>query len=89
MDDPAQVCRVEKYQGIIAISRKKIINFEFSFLFTFFKNNSLGPGFDSLNHFTNEKSAYNLKQSYTIVKTILENSLEGFCPRDEKFFKVL
>ena len=56
-------------------------------MFTFFLNNFLGPGFDSLNHFTNEKSAYNLKQSYTIVKTILENSLEGFCPRDEKFFK--
>ena len=35
----------------------------------------------------NEKSAYNLKQNYTIVKQILEHSLEGFCPRDEKFFK--
>ena len=56
-------------------------------LFTFFFSIFLGPGFDSLKIHENEKSAYNLKQNYTIVKQILEHSLEGFCPRDEKFFK--
>ena len=40
-----------------------------------------------MNQSENEKSAYNLKQNFTMVKQILENSLEGFCPRDEKFFK--
>ena len=59
LDDPAQCCRVEEYQG---------------------------PGFDSLK--TGEaKAPLNLHQNYLNAKQLLENALDGYCPRDEKFFK--
>ena len=45
-----------------------------------------GPGFDAL-VITEEKSALNLHQNYLNAKQLMENALDGFCPRDEKFFK--
>ena len=59
LDDPAQCCRVEQYQG---------------------------PGFDSL-RFSDSKLPLDLHQNYLKTKQILENSLDGYCPGDEKFFK--
>ena len=45
-----------------------------------------GPGFDSLT-FTEGKSALNLHQNYLNAKQLLENALDGYCPREEAFFK--
>ena len=45
-----------------------------------------GPGFDSL-RFSDSKLPLDLHQNYLKAKQILENSLDGYCPWDEKFFK--
>ena len=45
-----------------------------------------GPGFDSL-RFTEGKLPLDLHQNYLKAKQILENSLDGYCQRDEVFFK--
>ena len=45
-----------------------------------------GPGFDDLK-ITDGKPPLNLHQNYLYVKQLIENALDGYCPRDEKFFK--
>jgi acetyl-CoA carboxylase/biotin carboxylase 1 len=46
-------------------------------------------GFDDLGLAESDKStsAINPNQNYLSAKQLLENALDGYCPRDEKFFK--
>jgi len=46
-----------------------------------------GPGFDSLRFTSEGKLPLDLHQNYLKAKQILENSLDGYCPKEEKYFK--
>ena len=45
-----------------------------------------GPGFDALK-ISDGKPPLDLHQNYLNAKQLLENALDGYCLKDEKFFK--
>ena len=52
-------------------------------------SDSDGPGFEALVFVPEEekKNGLNLHQNYLNAKQLLENALDGFCQRDEKYFR--